>query len=410
MKGQVMKVINDNNGSIRLHRNVRLIALLRISLCSGALIAPGFVALLQSLGLSLFEVLATQAVFSIAMALFEVPTGYLADKFGRKFSIVVGGALYVAGCVGYLFVSDFMSCIAIELGFALSMAFMSGSDEALMFDSLVKLGRGAEYDKLFGRIGQAGFLVAATASIAGGWLASIDIKLPFLVNGCIMAVGVIGTCFLIEVHADTSGEKVPAMSKVVMFHLMEHQGTRWLIAFSGIVVGFTQIALWLYQPYFALSGINLVGTGVAFSLMNVFASASSFYADRIRQMLGTSGSLTAWFGSVAFGHIMLACVAGPFGAGFVSFHQLGRGFGRVIASGCLNREAASLTRATVISLQSMAGGLVYGVLLIPIGLIADAQTLGIRAALAFAGVTLLTLGLMMMRFRPTFAEETTQSR
>ncbi len=36
------------------------------------------------------EVLEIQAIFGLSVALLEVPTGYIADLFGRKLSVVLG--------------------------------------------------------------------------------------------------------------------------------------------------------------------------------------------------------------------------------------------------------------------------------------------------------------------------------
>jgi hypothetical protein len=98
-------------------------------------------------------------------------------------------------------------------------------------------------------------------------------------------------------------------------------------------------------------------------------------------------------------------VLGFCGIAFSALQQWVRGFARVVLSEYLNREIDSRTRATVISLQSMLSSLVYGMLLLPLGKVADLPGLGIRSALTFAGLGALAVGMFLLLKRPRFKKE-----
>ena len=68
-------------------------------------VIPVFVPLLQGYGLSMSQVLQTQAVFALTIAACEVPSGYLADLWGRRNAIIVGSAINSLGFL-WLLVSD----------------------------------------------------------------------------------------------------------------------------------------------------------------------------------------------------------------------------------------------------------------------------------------------------------------
>ena len=53
-------------------------------------VVPVFVPLLQGHGLSMTQVLQTQALFALTIALCEVPSGYIADLWGRRNAILAG--------------------------------------------------------------------------------------------------------------------------------------------------------------------------------------------------------------------------------------------------------------------------------------------------------------------------------
>ena len=75
-----------------LQNNIRTIYLLGF-FQSFMVVIPVFVPLLQGYGLSMSQVLQTQAMFALTIALCEVPSGYIADMWGRRQAILIGSAL-----------------------------------------------------------------------------------------------------------------------------------------------------------------------------------------------------------------------------------------------------------------------------------------------------------------------------
>ena len=103
------------------------------------LILPTIVLFFQANGLSLTEVFVLQSFFSVSIVILEVPTGYFADVFGRKLSLVAGNGLAFLGLLVYCFAHEFWGFLAAELVLGLGASFTSGSDSALLYDSLLEL-------------------------------------------------------------------------------------------------------------------------------------------------------------------------------------------------------------------------------------------------------------------------------
>ena len=76
-----------------------------------AVIVPIF----QSLGLTMAQIFQTQAIFGITIVALEIPTGYLADRWGRKRTLVLGSFLYGASFYWLLFCRDFVCSRCIQL-------------------------------------------------------------------------------------------------------------------------------------------------------------------------------------------------------------------------------------------------------------------------------------------------------
>ena len=90
-------------------------------------------------GLSYTEILALEGILSIVIILCEVPTGMIADKYGRKTSMILSSMFLISSMIIYVFAN---SLILFGIAFALSvigLTFASGSTEALLYDSLRSL-------------------------------------------------------------------------------------------------------------------------------------------------------------------------------------------------------------------------------------------------------------------------------
>lgn len=106
-----------------------------------------WVAILAARGYSLVEIGFAETVFHMTSLIFEIPSGVLADLFGRKNMLIVSGIMRMIGnvvmiCSGNLF----MVCISLSF-YAMSYNFLSGSGDALAYDSLKSVEKEAYYEK-----------------------------------------------------------------------------------------------------------------------------------------------------------------------------------------------------------------------------------------------------------------------
>lgn len=104
-----------------------------------------WVAILAARGYSLFEIGIAETVFHITSLIFEIPSGVLADVFGRKKMLIVSSVMRMIGnIIMILSCNLFMVCMSIAFH-ALSYNFASGSGDALAYDSLKMAKRENEF-------------------------------------------------------------------------------------------------------------------------------------------------------------------------------------------------------------------------------------------------------------------------
>lgn len=144
-------------------------------------------------GLNNFEAFAANAFFTAGMVLFEVPTGIVADSWGRRASYLLGTITLAVTTVLYVllwyahgpFWAWAVSSVLIGLGFT----FFSGATEAWLVDALRATGYDGELDPVFAR-GQV-MIGAATllGSVAGGFIAQVGgLGLPYLIRAGVLLV------------------------------------------------------------------------------------------------------------------------------------------------------------------------------------------------------------------------------
>lgn len=110
-------------------------------------LSGAWVAILASRGFSLAQIGFAETIFHIVSILFEIPSGVLADVFGRKKTLVISCLMRIAGDLVMIFSNNFaMVCISIGLH-ALCYNFSSGSGDALAYDSLKSVGEEQRFEK-----------------------------------------------------------------------------------------------------------------------------------------------------------------------------------------------------------------------------------------------------------------------
>ena len=136
-------------------------------------------------GLSYVQIGLMEVLFGIATILAEVPTGAIADRFGRRVALGFG-ALGFAGATVLFALLNFPALIVGHLFMSITRTLMSGSDDALLFDSLRQLRKTDEYERHAGRASAVATASLLAATILAGPLVSV---LDFRTVIIISAVG-----------------------------------------------------------------------------------------------------------------------------------------------------------------------------------------------------------------------------
>ena len=261
----------------------------------GFYIATGTTVLFErQLGLSYAQIFTLDAIYMLMFILFEIPSGALADLVGRKKTILAGLTVLIVGAIAtgnaQSFTHLFLSFFVWALGFSL----ISGSSEALLYDSL-------KDDKLFHRItGRAlsfSTLGLALAGIVGPLLFATDFRLPYLFSALPFAVALLVMAFYREPIA------APKQTFSIANHMKQiREGApksrqslcplvHWRLS-ACFHVSYTSTSS--YQPYLTQIGFSVTQFAFILPLMFVSEALGGAWSERITSRIGEA---TAFWGS-----------------------------------------------------------------------------------------------------------------
>lgn len=136
------------------------------------------------------------SVTAIASIILEIPTGYLADHWGHKKSIVFGSFLATFSVIPYIFYPGFVGGLIASVGFFAGYSFTSGTMQAFIHETLLALKIESEYSKLMGRAqsyGLAGnIILVSVIPLSYGWNHQLPFVLGFI---CLLISALIAASF-----------------------------------------------------------------------------------------------------------------------------------------------------------------------------------------------------------------------
>ena len=234
-------------------------------------------------GLSIFEVFIANAAFTAAMALFEVPTGIVADTRGRRLSFLLSESTLAVGTLAYVAVAAagggvvWFSLAGIILG--LGYTFYSGAVEAWMVDALKATGYRGDFDKAFARGGMVANAATLIGTVGGGLLGMIDLSIPYLARAVlVMLAFVVGFRSMHDLgftpramHLHGIVKEMRKVGRAGLTFGWRNPSIRLLMFGSFISWGFAMWAWYAWQPYFLnLLDRNLVWvSGVIAALVSL---------------------------------------------------------------------------------------------------------------------------------------------
>ena len=384
-----------------LERNIRLFYALRLFRYLQVWIPVWVVYLTVEQGFSLTQVTTADAAFFIGITVLEVPTGAVADRWGRSTSLALGAAALAVALLFFGFTTSYPVLLASFLVWALAEALSSGADLALLFDTLKALGREHEYEKHAGR-GEAALAGGALlGTLLGGPVAAITSTQSTIFIGvgttaltALLALAMVEAPYQSEGGA---GNAYFSSLRQAVGIVIRRPAVRGMMLVGGVLGASFGTQEYLVQPY--LLG-NDVAVGLFFSLLQVPIQLGFVVGALVAATLTIRvGEPRLLPGITAAGGLALVFAWGSpglMGIAFIPIAAAAEGIIRPISTGYINRRVPSDQRATILSMQSLTMAFFITPLAPLVGATADAN--GVRSSYLLIGGVALVGGAIATGF------------
>jgi MFS family permease len=322
-------------------------------------------------GLNNAEAFAANAFFTAGMVIFEVPTGALADLWGRRVSYLLGAATLLGSTLLYLAMWHAhaplwgwaIASVVLGLGFT----FFSGATEAWLVDALAASEFGGRLESVMARGQVVGGAAMLAGSVAGGAIAqATNLGMPYVIRSVCLGLTLVAAFFLmrdIGFTPDRSKGPLKEVRRVLRATLdngWRNSPVRWIMLSAVFLGGVDMFAFYALQPYL----LELYGDRKAFGIAGLAAAIvagtqmlAGFIVPFVRRVFARRTSALA--AMALAGIASLALIGGtrsfPLAVALLVIWGLAFSAAVPVRQAYLNGIIPSRERATVLSFDNLMG-------------------------------------------------------
>jgi len=356
------------------------------------IVMPIIVIFFQENNLTITEIMILQAVYSLTIAMLEIPSGFLADSFGRRNSIFIST---VFSFIGYIILSTYVGFnqyLIAEILLGIGASLISGADSAIIYDTLLELNDKNSYTKIEGKNYAIGNFSEAIAGLLGGYLAiasiSLGLYLPMYMQTFVVMLSIPIAYSLVEPKRTFKiAKSLKSILIIVQDTLITNKKLKWYIIYSS-AIGLTTLSIaWFVQPFLSTIDMPLIYFGIIWAALNIIAGITSYYSYLINNrnlLIIISLSITISLISLGFNISLIGLI-------FISSIYLLRGIITPHMRNLININTTSERRATVMSLRSFMIRLSFSLTVPLLGYITDIYSINyvFFSLAAITGITSL---------------------
>jgi MFS family permease len=358
-----------NNESKKVQRVYLSLTLL--STLAGSFIWGINTLFLLDAGLSNTQAFAANAFFTLGQVIFEVPTGVVADTWGRRASYLLGTLTLLVSTLLYLWMwyiqAAFWGWALSSVFLGLGFTFFSGATEAWLVDGLNHTKYAGDLDSVFAKGSIASGIAMLTGSVAGGYIAQLsNLGVPYIVRSAVLGVTFFTALIYMKDLGFTPDKSQTVLKQMrIIFNASIDNGfkrseVRWVMLTAPFSMGASFYAFYAMQPYL----LELYGKPEAYGIAGLAAAviagaqiAGGLMVKQIRKLFSRRTHAMIFGVSVSVAALAIIGATGNFWVAVVLLVVWAMVFACVspIRQAYLNGIIPSKQRATVLSFDSLMG-------------------------------------------------------
>lgn len=313
---------------------------------------------------TLEQALLLESIYYASVVVLEVPFGWLSDRIGRRPTLVASMACWSAACTVFAATGSMPSFIAAQGLMAAGMALNSGTDGALLYDSLAAQDRGGDFTDVEARAQARARVASAVAALAGGGVALVDLRAAYVLSAITAAVAMVIALRFTEPPSSGHGGR-PGVALRRVLSCLKDRALLWLFVFAVAMTVFDHVPYMFYQPW--LQRLSLLGDASATPMISGVVAAGGLGVAAVASRAAPwierrSDAATVLLGSMALDGAVAAAMAMVLHPGvlvLVLLRAAPAAMWHPVARGRAHPRVPTAIRATYFSVESLAGRLAF---------------------------------------------------
>jgi MFS family permease len=348
-------------------------------------------------GLTLGQVTLIDVPFWGSIVLLQVPAAAIADRWGRKPTLIAASAIFAAAVAFFGLANNFWLILGSYLTWGVAFALLYGTESAFIYDSLKSIGRELEYPRIYGRSWAVQMAAGVAATLIGAPLAdATSLSFPIIASGGIAACSALVALTFREPLPEQRGTNHLSYGQIIResFRIVRRRpAVRYGTLFYGVITIGSIAPIFFFQPFLRDHGIDVGELGIWQTPMRLTGILGALTAHWLVSSAGERRIFIAMPVTIVASYLVLA---GWDSAGAqVAFLVMNFVFviSQPLVTDYLNRNVESEERATVLSLTNLT----RSAILIPAApLLGQLAEESLRAAFLAGGVMVAALALPLM--------------
>ncbi len=359
------------------------------------------------------------SLYYLFVVVLEVPSGWLSDRVGRVPTLRLAALMWIGAHLCFALGDANFGVITLgQFLLAVGFASLSGTDVTFHFDTLEALGRAQTYAQRQARVAGLGYVVTGLSAITGGLLGLIDVRWAFVAAASLAVVQLAIALRFVEPPITDRAEPFVRQLRQCLGYL-RHRYVGWLCFYAVVTVTLVHVAFTLMQPWLTLVldrtaddlGSTPLLAGAVYATTALVGAGAARYSASVAERIGLVvtliglGALSSVIvtGMALWAHVALLAL--------VALRSVQGAASPVLVSAAIAPRTQRRHRATLLSLNSLAGRLGYGLVLLFVAAGAEddvQRVLGILSVISWALVAVLIVTAAWV-FRASESEPTQEA-
>lgn len=346
---------------VKLVNNVKYYWLYETTMNLG-LMSPIYTLMMIAKGLSFAEIMIVQSMYTLACTIFDVYSGILADKLGRRKTLIMGQFLEMFSLFTWVLLDGFWPALILKVIYGIGRTFKSGPDISILYETLKRVRREDTFRKVKGRADSIMYIFTAVECLIAGFLFSIHYNLPLFICALISVVNM----FVILSFGEPT--RIKDKCKIRYFQALKNDAKYILenkIVFKYIIFGaiyflFMRFGYLHFSIYLENLNFPIKYVGIVFLIMNLLISYVTNHTDKIYEIFKNK-TLDIYMGLMLLSLIMFATNNIYIVILAFMLHQAFKSNTGITLQKMINDEIPNEKRSGILSFKTMIMNLVFAV-------------------------------------------------